>query len=44
MLVLVPLFIAPMFNKFKPLEDEALRTRIENLMAAHWLFHPADCS
>jgi STE24 endopeptidase len=32
MLVLVPLFIAPMFNKFKPLEDESLRTRIENLM------------
>lgn len=32
MLVLVPLFIAPMFNKFKPLEDDALRTRIENLM------------
>ncbi len=32
MLVLVPLFIAPMFNKFKPLEDENLRTRIENLM------------
>lgn len=33
MLVLVPLFIAPLFNKFKPLEDESLRTRIENLMA-----------
>lgn len=32
MLVLVPLFIAPMFNKFKPLEDDDLRTRIENLM------------
>ena len=32
MLVLVPLFIAPMFNKFKPLEDDNLRTRIENLM------------
>lgn len=32
MLVLVPLFIAPMFNKFKPLEDESLRVRIENLM------------
>ena len=33
MLVIVPLFIAPMFNRFKPLEDESLRTRIENLMA-----------
>ncbi|MFC7298778.1 M48 family metallopeptidase [Herminiimonas aquatilis] len=32
MLVLVPLFIAPMFNEFKPLEDDSLRTRIENLM------------
>ncbi len=32
MLVLVPLFIAPMFNNFKPLEDESLRARIENLM------------
>ncbi|GGI20926.1 MAG: M48 family metallopeptidase [Oxalicibacterium faecigallinarum] len=32
MLVLVPLFIAPLFNKFKPLEDESLKTRIENLM------------
>lgn len=32
MLVLVPLFIAPLFNKFKPLEDESLRARIEGLM------------
>lgn len=32
MLVLVPLFIAPMFNKFEPLQDENLKTRIENLM------------
>ena len=32
MLVVVPLFIAPMFNNFKPLEDDSLRTRIENLM------------
>src|SRR3546814_322408 len=32
MLVVVPLFIAPMFNKFKPLEDETLKSRIENLM------------
>ena len=27
-----PAFIAPRFNKFKPLEDEALKTRIENLL------------
>jgi STE24 endopeptidase len=32
MLVLFPLFIAPLFNKFKPLEDAALRARIEGLM------------
>jgi STE24 endopeptidase len=32
MLVLFPLFIAPLFNKFKPLEDDSLRARIENLM------------
>lgn len=32
MLVVVPLFIAPLFNNFKPLEDVSLRTRIENLM------------
>lgn len=32
MLVVVPVFIAPMFNNFKPLEDDSLRTRIENLM------------
>jgi STE24 endopeptidase len=32
MLVLFPVFIAPLFNKFKPLEDDSLRTRIENLM------------
>ena len=32
MLVLVPLFIAPLFNKFKPLEDDSLRARIEGLM------------
>lgn len=32
MLVLFPLFIAPLFNRFKPLEDESLRARIENLM------------
>lgn len=27
-----PAFIAPLFNKFNPLEDEELKTRIENLM------------
>lgn len=32
MLVLFPVFIAPLFNKFKPLEDDSLRARIENLM------------
>ncbi|HTH44514.1 MAG TPA: M48 family metallopeptidase [Oxalicibacterium sp.] len=32
MLVLFPLFIAPLFNKFKPLEDDSLRARIESLM------------
>lgn len=32
MLVLYPTVIAPLFNKFTPLEDESLRSRIENLM------------
>ena len=32
MLVLYPTVIAPMFNKFTPLQDENLRSRIENLM------------
>ena len=32
MLVLYPTVIAPMFNKFTALQDEALRTRIEGLM------------
>lgn len=32
MLILYPNFIAPVFNKFTPLEDSNLRTRIENLM------------
>ncbi|MGI4846595.1 MAG: M48 family metallopeptidase [Janthinobacterium lividum] len=32
-LVLYPTLIAPMFNKFSPLADEALRERIEGLMA-----------
>ncbi len=27
-----PAFIAPIFNKFRPLENEELRTRIENLL------------
>ncbi|HJV81039.1 M48 family metallopeptidase [Noviherbaspirillum sp.] len=32
MLVLYPTVIAPLFNKFTPLQDENLRTRIESLM------------
>ncbi|GAB3543816.1 M48 family metallopeptidase [Noviherbaspirillum agri] len=32
MLVLYPTVIAPMFNKFTPLQDENLRKRIEDLM------------
>ncbi len=32
MLVLYPTLIAPLFNKFTPLTDDSLRTRIENLM------------
>ncbi len=32
MLFLYPTFIAPLFNKFQPLEDEAMKTRIEQLM------------
>lgn len=28
-----PAFIAPLFNKFRPLEDEALRQRIEDLLS-----------
>lgn len=31
-LVLYPSFIAPLFNKFEPLKDDALRSRIEALM------------
>jgi STE24 endopeptidase len=31
-LVLYPTVIAPLFNKFKPLEDEALKTRVTALM------------
>lgn len=32
MLVLYPTVIAPLFNKFTPLDDASLRSRIENLM------------
>jgi STE24 endopeptidase len=32
MLVLYPTVIAPLFNKFEPLPDEALRTRVQALM------------
>ena len=32
MLVLYPSVIAPLFNKFTPLEDDALRARIDSLM------------
>jgi STE24 endopeptidase len=33
MLVLYPTVIAPLFNKFTPLQDDALRSRIEALMS-----------
>jgi STE24 endopeptidase len=33
MMAIYPTFIAPLFNKFAPLTDEALKTRIENLLA-----------
>ena len=32
LLMVYPSFIAPLFNQFKPLEDEALRTRVTTLM------------
>jgi STE24 endopeptidase len=32
LLVVYPTFIAPIFNKFKPLEDETLRARVSALM------------
>lgn len=32
-LVLYPTVVAPLFNKFKPLEDESLKTRVTALMA-----------
>ncbi|MBG9390353.1 M48 family metallopeptidase [Caenimonas aquaedulcis] len=33
LLVVYPTFIAPLFNKFKPLDDEVLRARVTELMA-----------
>ncbi|QJD98710.1 M48 family metallopeptidase [Massilia forsythiae] len=33
MMVVYPLFIAPLFNKFTPLADDSLKARIEGLMA-----------
>jgi len=33
-LAIYPTFIAPFFNKFSPLEDQALKARIEKLLAA----------
>lgn len=33
LLLIYPSFIAPLFNKFKPLEDEALKARVTALMA-----------
>ena len=33
MLVLYPTVIAPLFNRFEPLKDEALKTRVQALMA-----------
>lgn len=33
LLVVYPTFIAPLFNKFKPLDDEALKARVTELMA-----------
>ncbi len=32
LLVIYPTVIAPMFNQFKPLEDETLKARVQNLM------------
>ena len=32
LLLIYPTFIAPLFNKFKPLEDETLKTRVTELM------------
>jgi len=33
MMVIYPMFIAPLFNKFQPLQDEALSARVTRLMA-----------
>ena len=33
MLLVYPMFIAPLFNKFQPLQDESLRERVTQLMA-----------
>jgi STE24 endopeptidase len=33
MMVIYPTVIAPLFNKFKPLEDESLKDRVQKLMA-----------
>ncbi|NDI86910.1 M48 family metallopeptidase [Undibacterium crateris] len=33
MMLIYPTFIAPLFNRFTPLEDDSLRSRIEGLMA-----------
>ena len=33
LLFIYPTFIAPLFNKFSPLQDEAMKTRIEALLA-----------
>ena len=32
LLVIYPMFIAPLFNKFEPLQDEALKQRVSTLM------------
>jgi len=32
LMVVYPTFIAPLFNKFQPLEDESLKTRVTSLM------------
>jgi STE24 endopeptidase len=33
MIAIYPTFIAPLFNKFQPLQDESLKSRIETLLA-----------
>ena len=44
LLFIYPTFIAPLFNKFEPLQDEALKARIEALLNALRLRAPAACS